>query len=84
VLVEQIGKYFIGKQPVSLAVHEGVDRALVEHLVAEPLDIVEQVGLPIRKAQGHRSLPVENYLSVILTHLRPNREHSDPRKTPVT
>jgi hypothetical protein len=40
--------------------------------------------LPIREAQGHRSLPVENYLPVILAQLRPNREHFDPRKTPAT
>src|ERR1019366_10670787 len=74
-VVEQVGELLIGEQAITLTVHERVDRALVEHLVAKLLYIVEQVGLPISQAQGHRSLPVENYLCVILSQLRPDREH---------
>jgi len=55
--VEQVGELFIGKEAITLAVHEGIDRGLVERLVAEALDLVEESALPNSQSQGHSSLP---------------------------
>jgi hypothetical protein len=73
---EQIGELAVGEEAAALAVHERADGALVEHLVAAPLRIVEEIGLPIIEAGGHRSLHVEDHLDGILSQLRSSRERS--------
>ncbi len=81
---EQVGEQLVRKQPVPLPVQQPIHRTLRQHLVAKPGHIIEEVALALGQPQGHRSLPVENYNHVILTHTRPHREHSRPRKTPAT
>jgi len=73
-LLEQVSEGLVGEELVTLAVQEGVDRLLVERLVAEPGHVVEQVTLLVRHTQRHGSLHLENYNDVILSDTGPERE----------
>ena len=53
---EQVREGTVGEEPFAFAVHERVDRVWRQRLVAERGHVVEQVGLGICHAEGHRSL----------------------------
>jgi hypothetical protein len=63
-LIEEIGKRFVGEEPVAFSLQERVDRMLIEGLVAEPRHIVEQIIMFVGLTE--RLVPVENYSVVIL------------------
>src|ERR1035437_2764542 len=73
-VIEEIGDGLVGEQLIALAVQEGVDRVLVERLVAEPRHVVEQIALLVGLTECHWLLRVDNYSVVILPDLALVRE----------
>ena len=74
--LEEVGEGLVGEEAVALAMQEGVDRVLVEPLVAEPGHIVEQVTLSTRHTERHGPSGIGNYNDVILPDRRADRESS--------
>ena len=81
-VIEKVSERLVGEELVAFTVQEGVDRLLVERLVAEPGHVVEQVTLLVRHTQRHGYLHLENYNDVILSDPGAERE-SNFREQPV-
>jgi hypothetical protein len=80
----QVIEHLIGKQPVTLAVQQRIDRVLRQRPVTETIHVIEHTGLAFRHPHTHRPPLNQNPMHVILANKGDKREHLRQRKTPAT
>jgi hypothetical protein len=70
---EQVSEQLVAKQPVTLVVQHRPNRLLADAALAHRRRATPQVGLLGGRPSGHRPLPVENHIHVILDRSRINQ-----------